>query len=196
MPPAGHIAADRTERAHKLARRQAGSDSRSTISASAAGKSANLLCGCAQRIAQSRIERLPRRGHLFRRHAQRRRAAQPVEFRRVAEQRAIAALAHVGHNALHRGQHSVQRRAAAPFQRRQRLPPRPARFVLWSGSASSFPNPCSHFSRQCRNSSCSPTTVPHLSFCAPKAQWTTFFLSSSSTSKGCRSFSRRSRISY
>ena len=49
------------------------------------------------------------------------RFGEAVELRRIAEQCAIAVFAHIGDDALDGGQHSIERRAAAPFQRGEDL---------------------------------------------------------------------------
>jgi hypothetical protein len=44
------------------------------------------------------------------------RAGQPIELSRVTQQSAIASLAHIGDDAPDCGQHTIERRAAAPFK--------------------------------------------------------------------------------
>ena len=48
-------------------------------------------------------------------------ACEAVESSGVAEQRAVALFAHIGHDALDGGQHSIERRAATIFQRGEKL---------------------------------------------------------------------------
>src|ERR1035441_9923569 len=118
MAAAGHVATHRAERAHKLACGEAGN--RRCIPRRrqlALGKAANLLRSRGHGLAQRGTDGLPRSGHFVLRHAQRIRAGKPVELGRIAQQSAITLFAHIGDNALDCGQHAVERRAAALFER-------------------------------------------------------------------------------
>ena len=121
MPAAGNIATHRPKRPHKLAGGQAAKRRRTPRSRHLLpGKRANLFRRRRQCIAQLRANRLPRRGHLLlasRAHDSA--PARPSNCAAYLQQRAIAALAHIGHNAPDCRQHRVQRRPTAPFQRGQ-----------------------------------------------------------------------------
>ena len=114
MAAAGHIAADRGERTHKLA----GGETGDRFVAEGCGelfdsKTAYLFGRSGQRLLHCRRDGLPRGGHLVLSNAQIGGAGQPVEFGCVAQQSAVALFAHVDNNAPDGGQHAVERRAAA-----------------------------------------------------------------------------------
>ncbi len=117
MTAAGHIATHRAERTNKLAGGEAGDGFIAPGGGQLRnGKGANLIGGGGESLAHRGIDGLPRGGHLFRRNAQSTRAGEAVELRGIAQQSAVALLAHIGDDALDGGQHSIERRAAALFE--------------------------------------------------------------------------------
>ena len=85
------------------------------------GEGANLLGRGGEGFAQGGIDGVPRSGHLFRCDTQFGRIFEAVEFGGVAEQGAVAPLAHIGDDAFDGGQDLVERRAAAMFERSQQF---------------------------------------------------------------------------
>src|SRR6185437_3476467 len=116
MPPARHVTSHRSQRPHHLPACQPRLVLAPVLRHLLLREPANLLCRRAQSLLQRGTRRLPRRRHLLARHAKRLASRQPVQSRRVPQQRAIALLAHGRHNPPHVRHHAIQRRAAAVFQ--------------------------------------------------------------------------------
>ena len=117
MATAGHIAAHRAEGTNKLAGGEAGD----WFLAERGGKlgnskGANLIGSGGESFLHFRSDCIPRRCHFFGRDAQDTYAGKAVELSGVAEQGAVALLAHIGHDASDGGQHGVERRAATIFE--------------------------------------------------------------------------------
>ena len=133
MATAWHIATDRAKRAHKLTCREPFYRRIAPrLRQLANSESVNLL-GCGgQRFLHRDAGGSPGGSHLFRGHNQIGLVCQPIELRCVAQQGAVATLAHIRHNALDGGPHAIERRAAALFERGQRLfgLPRASSFAL------------------------------------------------------------------